>query len=54
MDVEPTMGAEDFSFMLQRVRNIFFLGNGDIAGSHRGKARFRALYSTVRMTLMII
>ena len=24
MDVEPTMGAEDFSFMLQRYRNIFF------------------------------
>ena len=24
MDVEPTMGAEDFSFMLQRVPNIFF------------------------------
>ena len=24
MDVEPTMGAEDFSFMLQRVPGTYF------------------------------
>ena len=38
MDVEPTMGAEDFSFMLQRYpEHIFSFGNGDISGTHRGK-----------------
>ena len=38
MDVEPTMGAEDFSFMLQQVPGTyFFLGNGDISGTHRGE-----------------
>ncbi len=37
-DIEPTMGAEDFSFMLQKVPGTyFFLGNGDISGNHRGQ-----------------
>ena len=35
-DVEPTMGAEDFSFMLREVPGVyFFLGNGDLEGEHR-------------------
>jgi hippurate hydrolase len=34
-DVEPTMAADDFSYMLQRCPGAFlFLGNGD--GKHRG------------------
>jgi len=34
-DIEPTMGSEDFSFMLQeRPGCYFFIGNGD--GGHRG------------------
>ena len=33
-EFEPTMGAEDFSFFLQKVPGAYFLiGNGD--GSHR-------------------
>lgn len=34
-DVEPTMGAEDFAFMLQRKPGCYvFIGNGE--GDHRG------------------
>ncbi len=35
-DMEPTMGAEDFAFMLQaRPGAYLFLGNGTAAGEHR-------------------
>jgi len=35
-DVEPTMGAEDFAFMLQRRPGAYlFLGNGTSGGPHR-------------------
>jgi len=35
-DAEPTMGAEDFSFMLQKIPGCYaFIGNGD--GGHREK-----------------
>ena len=34
--VEPTMGAEDFAYMLQEKPGAYiFLGNGDTSGSHR-------------------
>ncbi len=37
-NVEPTMGAEDFAYMLQKVPGTyFFLGNGEMSGIHRGK-----------------
>ena len=36
MPVEPTMGAEDFSYMLlDRPGAYLFLGNGDFSGPHR-------------------
>lgn len=36
MPVEPTMGAEDFSYMLlERPGAYLFLGNGDFSGAHR-------------------
>lgn len=35
-DQEPTMGAEDFSYMLLAKPGCYaFIGNGDIGGSHR-------------------
>ena len=35
-DVEPTMGAEDFAYMLQEKPGAYiFLGNGDASGLHR-------------------
>jgi amidohydrolase len=35
-DVEPTMGAEDFAYMLmERPGAYIFLGNGDVNGLHR-------------------
>jgi amidohydrolase len=35
-DAEPTMGAEDFAFMLQKRPGAYlFLGNGVAAGAHR-------------------
>jgi hippurate hydrolase len=35
-DIDPTMGAEDFAFMLQvRPGAYLFLGNGEAAGIHR-------------------
>ena len=35
-NVEPTMGAEDFAYMLQKVPGTyFFLGNGEMSGIHR-------------------
>jgi len=35
-DIDPTMGAEDFAFMLlQRPGAYLFLGNGTAAGAHR-------------------
>ena len=34
--VEPTMGAEDFAYMLQEKPGAYiFLGNGDTSGAHR-------------------
>ena len=34
--VEPTMGAEDFAYMLQEKPGAYiFLGNGDMSGTHR-------------------
>ena len=34
--VEPTMGAEDFAYMLQKKPGAYiFLGNGDTSGGHR-------------------
>jgi hippurate hydrolase len=34
--VEPTMGAEDFAYMLQEKPGAYiFLGNGDTSGTHR-------------------
>ena len=34
--VEPTMGAEDFAYMLlERPGSYIFLGNGDLSGDHR-------------------
>ncbi len=34
LEFEPTMGAEDFSFFLQKIPGCYFLiGNGD--GAHR-------------------
>ena len=34
-DIQPTMGAEDFSFMLEaRPGTMIFIGNGDSAGLH--------------------
>lgn len=36
LPVEPTMGAEDFAYMLlERPGSYIFLGNGDISGPHR-------------------
>ncbi|MEY4083775.1 MAG: putative hydrolase YxeP [Pseudomonadota bacterium] len=36
MPVEPTMGAEDFAYMLlERPGSYIFLGNGDFSGAHR-------------------
>ncbi len=36
MPVEPTMGAEDFAYMLlERPGSYIFLGNGDLTGPHR-------------------
>jgi hippurate hydrolase len=36
-DVDPTMGGEDFAFMLrERPGAYLFLGNGTAAGTHRG------------------
>ena len=35
-DIDPTMGAEDFAFMLQQRPGAYlFLGNGTAAGEHR-------------------
>jgi len=37
-NIEPTMGAEDFAYMLQKVPGTyFFLGNGEMTGIHREK-----------------
>ena len=37
-DIEPTMGGEDFAFMLQhRPGAYLFLGNGTAAGGHRAE-----------------
>nr|UOZ96633.1 Hippurate hydrolase [Cupriavidus sp.] len=34
--VEPTMGAEDFAYMLlERPGSYIFLGNGEVSGTHR-------------------
>ncbi|MGA1253975.1 MAG: M20 aminoacylase family protein [Burkholderiaceae bacterium] len=36
LPVEPTMGAEDFAYMLlERPGSYIFLGNGDLTGPHR-------------------
>jgi amidohydrolase len=36
LPIEPTMGAEDFAYMLlERPGSYIFLGNGDLSGSHR-------------------
>ena len=36
MPIEPTMGAEDFSYMLlERPGSYIFLGNGELKGEHR-------------------
>lgn len=36
LPVEPTMGAEDFAYMLlARPGSYIFLGNGDLSGTHR-------------------
>jgi len=36
MPIEPTMGAEDFSYMLlERPGSYIFLGNGELLGAHR-------------------
>ncbi len=36
MPIDPTMGAEDFAFMLlEKPGCYFFLGNGDLGGDHR-------------------
>lgn len=36
MPIEPTMGAEDFSYMLlERPGSYIFLGNGELLGEHR-------------------
>ncbi|NBT35715.1 MAG: amidohydrolase [Betaproteobacteria bacterium] len=38
MPVEPTMGAEDFAYMLlERPGSYIFLGNGDLSGGHRAE-----------------
>ena len=37
-DIEPTMGGEDFAFMLQQRPGAYlFLGNGTAAGGHRAE-----------------
>ena len=36
MPIEPTMGAEDFSYMLlEKPGSYIFLGNGELLGAHR-------------------
>ncbi len=36
LDFEPTMGAEDFSYYLQKIPGAYFvIGNGDVGGAHR-------------------
>lgn len=41
IEVSPSMGAEDFSFMLEQVAgNYCWLGNGDSAGLHNAKYNF--------------
>ncbi|MGA1336933.1 MAG: amidohydrolase, partial [Burkholderiaceae bacterium] len=36
LPVEPTMGAEDFAYMLlERPGSYIFLGNGELSGPHR-------------------
>jgi metal-dependent amidase/aminoacylase/carboxypeptidase family protein len=40
-DIAPTMGGEDFSYMLQKVPgSYFYIGNGDSAGLHHPKYNF--------------
>jgi hippurate hydrolase len=40
-DLQPTMGAEDFAFILRRVPGAFvFIGNGDSASLHNPKYDF--------------
>ena len=55
--VEPTMGAEDFAYMLlEKPGAYIFLGNGDVDGLHRARvtALDRARCTTPVTTLMTI
>ena len=52
-DLEPSMGAEDFSFMLeQRPGAYIFMGNGDSAGLHNPAYDFNDAVTPIGATLL--